>query len=170
MVVNLPFWKPPPFLFHGFYKKKKQSTLSFWWSVRFIFGPVLCPFLTAWGISVSSGDALLSPSAVRYLLSDWRDDGWQQSRVSRTLLMRFKRGQVFYMQCAYLWLTACMSQRDPSHQTLVGDLSQSTYHSDMNGWAPPLILFFTAGGPGAVGLDRDLGSLWNRRNSHMLTF
>lgn len=50
----------------------------------------------------SSGDALLSPSAVRYLLSDRRDDGWQQGRVSRTLLMRFKQGQVFYMQCAYL--------------------------------------------------------------------
>lgn len=26
------------------------------------------------------------------------------------------------------------------------------------------------GAPGAVGLDRDLGSLWNRRNSHTFTF
>lgn len=170
MVVNLPFWKPPPFLFHGFYKKN-HDPLSHSGDQRALFSDLFCVhFWEPWGISVSGGDALLSPLAVRYLLSDWRDDGWQQGRASRTLLMRFKQGQVFYMQCAYLWLTACMSQCDPSHQTLARDMSQSTYHSDMNGWAPPLILFFTAGGPGAVGLDRDLGSLWNRRNSHTLTF
>lgn len=147
MVVNLPFWKPPPFLFHGFYKKN-HDPLSHSGDQRALFSDLFCVhFWEPWGISVSSGDALLSPSAVRYLLSDWRDDGWQQGRASRTLLMRFKQGQVFYMQCAYLWLTACMSQCDPSHQTLARDMSQSTYHSDMNGWAPPLIPLLHRRGP-----------------------
>lgn len=147
-----------------------RSTLSFWWSARFIFGPVLCPFLRALR-NLCQQRRCSFVSVGSEIFAQWlTDDGWQQGRASRTLLMRFKQGQVFYMQCAYLWLTACMSQCDPSHQTLARDMSQSTYHSDMNGWAPPLILFFTAGGPGAVGLDRDLGSLWNRRNSHTLTF
>lgn len=142
MVINLPFWKPPPFLFHGTIHSLILVISTLYFRTCFVsISESLEESLS------SSGDALLSPSAVRYLLSDWRDDGWQQGRASRTLLMRFKQGQVFYMQCAYLWLTACMSQCDPSHQTLARDMSQSTYHSDMNGWAPPLIPLLHRRGP-----------------------
>lgn len=128
-----------------------RSTLSFWWSARFIFGPVLCPFLRALR-NLCQQRRCSFVSVGSEIFAQWlTDDGWQQGRASRTLLMRFKQGQVFYMQCAYLWLTACMSQCDPSHQTLARDMSQSTYHSDMNGWAPPLIpLLHRRGPPGLL--------------------
>lgn len=124
-----------------------RSTLSFRWSARFIFGPVLCPFLRALR-NLCQQRRCSFVSVGSEIFAQWlTDDGWQQGRASRTLLMRFKQGQVFYMQCAYLWLTACMSQCDPSHQTLARDMSQSTYHSDMNGWAPPLIPLLRRRGP-----------------------
>lgn len=53
-------------------------------------------------------------------------------------------------------LSACTSDW-ARQRSLVLDLSQSTYHSDVNGLAPSLVLLSSAGFPGAVGRARPLG-------------
>lgn len=99
----------------------------------------------AWGSSYEAG--LSSLTAASCILCDWRVESWEPSCENAGPANAVQTG---YSVCSvYLWLTAGLPWCNPTHQTLIWELSKSIYHSDMNGNSctdPP---FFPAGPLGA---------------------
>lgn len=148
-----------------------RSTLSFWWSARFIFGPVLCPFLRALR-NLCQQRRCSFVSVGSEIFAQWLT-GWRVAAgpciADLTNAVQTRPG-ILYAVCVSvtdsLHVTVWPLSSDPRsrHVTIHLPLWHEWLSSTTDPSSSP------QGAPGAVGLDRDLGSLWNRRNSHTLTF
>lgn len=165
MVVNLPFWKPPPFLFHGTIHSLILVISALYFRTCFV------------SISESLEESLSAAEMLFCLCRQWDicsvTDGWRVAAgpciADLTNAVQTRPG-ILYAVCVSvtdsLHVTVWPLSSDPRsrHVTIHLPLWHEWLSSTTDPSSSP------QGAPGAVGLDRDLGSLWNRRNSHTLTF